>query len=137
MVGMALGISCAQEDECTPGYEACICSAGTCLAGLSCLSGYCVDPNWEPTGDGAAEAGTPSADDTMGSGDNVAACNALIDEIECGMFDLSGAIDCSLYSSLTCDIADYFDCIRDAFTCTDGVPDTSGIIDCAELATCT
>ncbi len=141
LAGLALGISCGEQGEdCVAGYEGCPCAQNTCLDGLSCLSGHCVDPNWTPTGDDAAadqDAGNEDPDDGgSGSADNVAACNALIEELACGGFDLSTAIDCSLYADHPCDIAEYFDCVRDAFTCTDGVPDASGIVDCTNLATC-
>ena len=144
VAGLLAGASCADEDECTPGYEGCVCASGACLDGLACLSSYCVDPDWTPPTDDAADTGDDVADtgDDTGSGgsspDNVAACNALLDELgACGDFDLTSVIDCSIYADYTCDVADYLDCIREAYVCVDGVPDTSGFLECTELATCT
>ncbi|MCH9682500.1 MAG: hypothetical protein K0V04_13775 [Deltaproteobacteria bacterium] len=138
--GLPLGLSCADDDRsCSPGHERCECVAGTCLAGLSCLSNYCVDPDWEP-GDEAATAnpadGAQPDDGPGDSPDNVAACQALADELVCGSTDVSNAINCSLYADLPCDITDYFDCARETFACIDSVPDTSGWLECAELAIC-
>lgn len=136
--GILLGSSCADDDgECSPGYEGCTCSSDTCLVGLRCLSGYCVDPRWEPPEDDAGE-GAPMDDGAGpgGSPDNVSACNALAEQLECGGFDPSGALQCSLYADFPCDLVDYFECIRDTFSCADGVPDISGFTECAELATC-
>lgn len=143
-VGALWGVSCTQPSECLPGSEGCSCSDGVCLEGLVCLSEHCVDPDWTPPEEDAGSEANDvdgdgdgdGADGESGSSDNVAACNALVEELQCGDFDLAGTIDCSLYMDYACDIADYFDCIRDAFMCTDGVPDTSGILDCNALATC-
>ncbi len=145
--------ACGDAEACPSGSEGCPCQAGGCDPGLVCASNYCVDPNWEapPVTPGEAAPGT-SGQVTAGNGagpgdgqadggdgsspDNVAACEALVDEIECGEFDLSSVVDCSLYAGLACDIADYFDCVRDNISCVDGVPDSSGIINCADLANC-
>lgn len=62
MLGLALLSGCGADDDpaqegdeesgteasaddavCTPGYEGCACAMDTCLAGLQCLSGLCVD----------------------------------------------------------------------------------------------
>lgn len=143
VAGIGLGLSCTDEDEggCVPGYEGCACSETVCLEGLRCLSGRCVDPMWmtpvdDAGGDGGMGDGAGDGAEPGESPDNVAACNALAAELECGGFDLSGALQCSLYADFPCDISDYFDCVRDTFACTDGVPDSSGIVECAELATC-
>lgn len=131
--GATLGFACADEKDCTPGAEGCVCNEGACLEGLSCLSDHCVDPNWVPP---TAADGDGGDGGDGGSADNVAACEALLDEIACGEFDLSMFVDCSVYADLGCDIADYFDCVRDVFVCTDGVADASGLTECAEMATC-
>jgi len=106
------------------------------LEGLECLSNLCVDPNWTPPVPG--EEGGPSAEEggSDGSIDNVAACDAMLDDLSCGSFDLGSVVDCDIYADVGCDIADYFDCVREVFTCTDGVADASGLPECAELVTC-
>lgn len=142
VVGVMLGLACEQGDDCPAGQEGCVCTSdGLCLEGLECLSGHCVDPNWTPPtgagqGDGDDGGGT-NADDEGGSFDNVAACNALVDELVCGDADLAMYIDCSLYADDPCDVADYFDCVREMVNCVDGVFDASQLMACAELGTCT
>ena len=137
LVGMLLGISCGNDEDCLPGSEGCPCSDGVCLEGLTCLSSYCVDPDWTaPGGDATDGVGADGTASEGGSADNVTACEALIEELECGEFDLTSVLDCSLYADYPCDIADYFDCIREAFECTDGVPDTNGLLECNDLASC-
>lgn len=135
-IGLLAGISCVEEDDCTPGSEGCPCSDGVCLVGLTCLSNYCVDPAWEPPGEAEEGAMPTGGGEAGGSADNVAACNSLVEAIECGDFDLSSALDCNIYADVACDVADYFDCLEDSFTCVDGAPDTSGFADCIDLAQC-
>jgi hypothetical protein len=85
-------------------------------------------------GDGGDD-GAPDDDDGA-SFDNVASCNALVDELVCGDADLGMYIDCSIYADYACDVADYFDCVREMVTCADGFFDTSQITTCVDLATC-
>jgi hypothetical protein len=81
-------------------------------------------------------------DDSGSSVDNVAACNDLVDTLN-GLDCASGydwGIDCNLYSadSYPCDIAEYFNCLSDATTCTatdPSYPDLSGWGDCT-VPTC-
>ncbi len=133
-IGMLASISCNAEEDCIPGYPGCSCFRNVCLEGLECLSNFCVDPNWVPPEPGGGQPAT--SDDGNNSPNNVAACNDMLDELSCGSFDLGSVIDCGIYADLTCDISDYFDCIRDVVTCTDDVVDASGIVECAELAAC-
>ena len=148
--------------DCQPGTESCSCTADfRCLEGLTCLSEYCVDPNWSPATpdddesaaedededsnededeDSNEEEGDDDGDDGGDDGgdavDNVGACENWIDAAECGDYDWSQSVDCSLYANLACDIADYFNCLSDNTACNDGIPDTAGWTACAELATC-
>lgn len=138
-LSLSLGVSCAREDQCTPGYEGCACAGGvTCLGGLKCLSNLCVDPDWVPPTPGGegGDGGSAGSDGDGGSVDNVAACEALVDELACGSFDPTTFLDCDIYSNLACDISDYFDCVRDTFTCNGGVADVSEVAQCASLGTC-
>jgi hypothetical protein len=130
--GIATGVACAAEDDCTAGYEACPCAAGTCLDGLVCLSGYCVNPDWEPP----VADGSGGNDDDSNDFDNVAACEDLIDDFSCGDVDLGMYVDCDVYGPLPCDVADYFDCVDENIECNDGVLDASDIMECVSLAQC-
>jgi|GEM_PF-2454377 len=91
------------------------------------------DPSGDDSGNDQAESGD---DEAGGDVDNVAACEDLIAELDCGGQDLGQYVDCSAYASLTCDLADYLQCLQDEFTCTDGVFDASGWAGCVSLATC-
>lgn len=130
-LGVALGLACEVDEDCDPGAEGCPCAAaGACLTGLVCLSDYCVDPDWTPTG--GAEGG-PDGGDAF---DNVRACDELVDELSCGSADPGMYVDCDLYAELPCDISDYFECARDNINCADGVLDVSKLVDCATFALC-
>lgn len=132
--GLGFGLACGPENDCTAGYEACPCAAGTCLDGLTCLSGYCVNPDWEPpAADGSGNADEADDGDAY---DNVAACEALIDDFSCGDVDLGMYVDCDVYADLPCDVADYFACVDEEVVCTDGVLDASTLMECVPLATC-
>lgn len=74
-------------------------------------------------------------DDDPGAA-NVTACEEFLDEVSCGDFDFNTVVDCSIYKQTTCDISDYFDCLSDELTCTDGVADTSGWASCVDEAEC-
>lgn len=130
MVGSVAAVACA-GDDCQAGNEGCPCTFDDrCLEGLACLSDYCVDPNPQQTsGPGDSADGS--------SVDNVAACEAFVDTVSCGDVDLSQFLDCDIYADTVCDIADYFDCLSDNTSCTDGVFDNSQWPSCADLATCT
>lgn len=133
VAGVMLGVACEQSDDCPAGQEGCACTSdGLCLEGLDCLSGHCVDPSWMPPTGG----GPDDDDDDGGTFDNVTACNALVDELVCGDADLAMYVDCSLYADYPCDVADYFDCVREMVTCVDGAFDASQLMACAELGTC-
>ena len=130
--GLLCGMACGQDDSCVAGRERCPCEAGACLTGLVCLSGYCVNPDWMPP-DG--ESGDDANDDGTDF-DNVAACEDLVEEFECGDLDLSTLIDCDMYGTVMCDIADYFDCVRNEVECEAGAIDPMQLADCANLAQC-
>ena len=72
--------------------------------------------------------------------DNVAACEEWLASMECGDQDFSGLVDCEIYSadSYPCDVADYFNCLTDNGSCDDalGIYDSSGWVDCTDLAAC-
>jgi hypothetical protein len=139
-VGAAPACDPKAGDACPAGTEGCHCTADwDCLEGLTCLSEYCVDP--EPDADEDEDEDEEQddespADDGGSSTDNVGACETWIDAAECGDYDWSQSVDCSLYADLQCDIADYFDCLTDNTACSGGIPDTSGWAACVELAAC-
>ncbi|MEM7155307.1 MAG: hypothetical protein AAF799_20835 [Myxococcota bacterium] len=63
--GLQWGIACGDEAPCTPGSEACACtSEGLCLTGLTCLSGFCVDPDASPMTEGFPSAAADTGDGT-------------------------------------------------------------------------
>lgn len=70
--------------------------------------------------------------------DNVGACEDWVASMECGDYDYSSVVDCSVYEDYNCDVADYFDCLTDNTTCDDatGVADMSGWTECTSLAAC-
>jgi hypothetical protein len=91
----------------------------------------------------SASAGSASNDgedgddgDDGGTVDNVAACDELIESLECGGADFGQYVSCSSYASLSCSLVDYFECLSDNFACSDGVFDPSGWTSCASLAMC-
>lgn len=55
----------ADDGVCTPGYEGCACAMDTCLAGLQCFSGLCVDagPLETTNGEDTTPAEESSEDD--------------------------------------------------------------------------
>jgi hypothetical protein len=89
------------------------------------------------TGD-SGSSGDDGSNEGEGSGeiDNVAACNDLVDSLECGGADLGQYVPCDSYAQTTCDFSDYFQCLEDEFTCTDGAFDPTAWMGCASLATC-
>jgi hypothetical protein len=150
LVGFLLGIGAACDpgaaNDCQPGSEGCFCAKDyACLTGLVCLSERCVDPDGEPvgnddSGNGDDSGGGDDSGDGADSGDtapdNVGACEGWVESAECGDYDWSQSVDCSAYANYPCDIADYFNCLNENTSCTDGIPDTTGWTNCAELATC-
>ena len=96
------------------------------------------DGDGDDGGNDGGDDGNGDGDDgdEGGSVDNQAACESLLDALECGELDLSSMVPCDQYGALTCDIADYFTCLEDNFACTDGVFDASGWTECLDLATC-
>lgn len=94
----------------------------------------------EDDGEGSEDDGEVADDGAGNEGDgasnNVAACEALVDDLSCGSTDFSLYVDCSLYATVTCDISDYLGCLDDNFTCTDGIFDASQWSSCASLAQC-
>ncbi|MEM9458464.1 MAG: hypothetical protein AAGF11_30080 [Myxococcota bacterium] len=91
------------------------------------------------TGDGGTDNGGDNNNDGGDNGgaiDNVGACEEWIDASDCGEYDWSSVIDCSIYADLPCNINDYFNCLTDNTSCVEGIPDTSGWANCYQLATC-
>lgn len=70
--------------------------------------------------------------------DNVKACKDWKAAMsKCGTTDFTSSINCDSYSSVTtCDIADYFTCLKNGFHCNNNVPDVSGWASCASKAQC-
>lgn len=70
--------------------------------------------------------------------DNVAACDDWLASMECGDYDFTAVVDCTVYSETACDISAYFTCLADATDCDEdlGIVDTTGWTDCADEATC-
>ena len=71
-----------------------------------------------------------------GSYDNVAACEAWVETMTCGETDFSTLVVCSNYEAIECNIADYFDCLTENYSCDMGVADTAGWAACSALAVC-
>jgi len=129
----ALFPACDAEEDCPAGHEGCMCTEEfQCLDGLQCLSDYCVDPQSNASdGSGGGDSSSPSG---SGSTNNVQACETFLDSLECA--ELPGGVmllDCSVYESSTCDITDYLDCLTDNTTCTDGIADNTGWMECTSL----
>ena len=127
---LALGSpACDDEGDCSAGSEGCPCTADfKCLEGLECLSEYCVSPN-----EGAATSGnsTDPSGAEGGSTNNVAACEAFVDNLPCALPE--GVLDCSVYAEVTCDVTDYLDCLTDNSGCTNDMIDVSGWGNCVSL----
>lgn len=73
-----------------------------------------------------------------GAADNVGACEDWVAAMQCGEYDYSTVVDCTIYEETTCDISDYFDCLTENTTCDEatGIPDTTGWTSCYDLASC-
>lgn len=67
---------------------------------------------------------------------NAEACQAWLDDFECGTTDLSQYLDCAVFEETPCDVSSYFACLTDNTTCSDGVADTTGWTDCISYAGC-
>lgn len=134
VIGLVAGAACDQgPPDCPEGSEGCPCNeALECLGGLSCRSYFCVDLSWTP---GPKPGGRVDAshDDSQ---HNVAACEAFVDALECGNADLTRALACDEWSALDCDVAAYFDCLRDEFRCELGQPDVQNWEQCTALGRC-
>jgi hypothetical protein len=112
-------------------------------AALLVLGGVVVGCGSDSTGGDTTNSGdTKGSGDTNGGGstDNVQACKDFYNGLQCGAsFDASSyAATCSSYdeSSYPCDLSGYFNCLDDAFKCTNGVPDVSGWQGCSSKAVC-
>ncbi|MGH1343770.1 MAG: hypothetical protein ACRBN8_19595 [Nannocystales bacterium] len=126
--------ACDEESDCPAGHEGCLCTEEfSCLEGLECLSEYCVSPS--ASGGDSNDGGTDAdgdGDGDGGSSNNVQACEAFVDSLDCGL--PQGALDCSSYAGLNCDLTDYLDCLADNSTCTNGMLDATGWVDCVSLS---
>jgi hypothetical protein len=75
LLGFALGFAgcgggSGDDSSCRAGTHFCPCLDGLCEAGLVCLSGYCLSPSGEETGDGDPGDGDPGdGDGDSGDGD--------------------------------------------------------------------
>ena len=87
------------------------------------------------TADGDADDSDDS-DDSDGPIDNTAACKDFAQSVSCGELDFSTVLPCDSYAGLTCELVDYFMCLEDGFSCTDGVFDASAWQGCASLVAC-
>ncbi len=137
-MALALGACDGEQDGCTPGYETCDCEAeARCLEGLQCLSNRCVDPNASPdTTDDSDTAQSGALAESGEDFDNVSACEALLDSLECAPPAGVALIDCASFGSSPCDISDYLNCLEDNATCNGDQLDASGWTECADLAVC-
>lgn len=69
LIGLSPACKDPEGEDCTPGAVGCPCSAGQCLAGLQCLSNFCVDPDGTGStpSDPTMESPTdPTGDPTVG-----------------------------------------------------------------------
>jgi hypothetical protein len=72
---------------------------------------------------------------SCGPHDNLQACKDTLTKFsKCGTFDPTTRIDCTLYSSYTCDMGAYWDCLAQNFKCSADSPVTTGWNTC--LAGC-
>lgn len=85
---------------------------------------------------GESSGESESAEEDADALDNVGACKEWVAAVDCGTFDAEGTIPCDSFGNLTCDIGDYFDCLADNFTCTDGHADTAQWSKCIDYASC-
>jgi hypothetical protein len=89
-----------------------------------------------PAGNGAGDGGAAAGDDG-GAVDNVGACEDLAAELKCdGGIDVSTALPCSSYGSYACDLAPYFDCVADAWSCDPSQLDPAALMACTGKLTC-
>lgn len=88
-------------------------------------------------GSGAEEGGAAADEDEGGAVDNVGACEDLAAELKCdGGIDVSTALPCASFSSYTCDLAPYFDCVADAWSCDPSQLDPAALMACSGKLTC-
>lgn len=87
-------------------------------------------------------AGACGSDDPV---DNVASCEAYVEALDCGSFDITSVYPanfCDGYGNISCDVSDYFDCLTSNITCVLDDPllgdhlDLSGTVACASKANC-
>ena len=121
--------ACDDEDDCPSGHEGCVCAEEySCLDGLVCLSEYCVSSVADGGGSGGnANSSDPSGADG-GSNNTVQACETFLDNLECAIPD--GALDCSVYTEVACDVTDYLDCLTENSSCVGDMIDISGWANC-------
>jgi len=123
--------ACDEESDCPAGHEGCVCTEEfSCLEGLECLSDYCVSSNVSG-GSGGNSGNSDDGNGDGGSTNNVQACEAFVDSLDCGLPD--GALDCSSYAGVTCDLTEYLDCLADNSACTNGMLDPTGWVECVSL----
>ena len=67
---------------------------------------------------------------SCGSVDNQQACKDTLTKLKCGTWDPTNALKCELYSSSTCDMGGYWDCLAQNFKCVSNSPDTTGWSNC-------
>lgn len=132
---LALGSpACDDEEDCPAGYEGCPCTAEfQCLDGLACLSEYCVSSEANASGGSGGNSTDPTDPSGAegGSTNNVAACEAFLDNLPCALPE--GVLDCSVYAEVACDVTDYLDCLTDNSSCTNDMIDVAGWANCVTL----
>ncbi len=88
----------------------------------------------------ASPAATPAPsddDDDDDDPDNTAACEDLAEELTCeGGVDIGMVLQCRSYGTYACDLAPYFDCIADAWSCDPAELDSAGLTSCAQKLSC-
>jgi hypothetical protein len=118
--------ACDDEDNCPAGQEGCVCAEDfQCDDGLVCLSEYCVSSVADGSG-GSGNASDPSGGGS--SNNNVEACEAFLDNLDCALPE--GALDCSVYTDVACDVTDYLDCLTENSACNGDMIDVSGWGNC-------
>ncbi len=98
----------------------------------------CEDEDCAGSSECAAGSSDPQDTGNEAGFDNVQACKDAVASMECGAYDFSTSVDCSVYEEHDCDLSEYFDCLTDNLVCDEktGVPDLSGWNGCGELFAC-
>ena len=116
------------------------------LLGCVCLAA-CEDDDDSGDDDGASapddDGGNGDDGDDDGNGDddgeavdNRKACEDLVDDLECADIDIGSMLACDAFNEYDCDLAEYFSCFAEAWSCDPAELDPNALAACAELLTC-